>query len=68
MEILQEYQGEIPFLLSGGISLEDAEAVKAFKHPKLWGVDVNSGFESAPGMKKADEVHQFIVETTHRGV
>ena len=67
-EILQEYQGETPFLLSGGISLEDVEAVKEFKHPKLWGVDVNSGFESAPGIKKAKEVQQFIVETTHRGV
>jgi len=59
-EILQEYQGETPFMLSGGISLEDVEAVKAFKHPKLWGIDVNSGFESEPGMKKADEVSQFI--------
>lgn len=67
-KILQEYQGETPFLLSGGISLEDVEAVKAFKHPKLWGVDINSGFESAPAIKKAKEVEQFIVETMHRSV
>ena len=67
-EILQAYQGETPFLLSGGISLEDVAAVKAFKHPKLWGVDVNSGFESEPGIKKAPEVQQFIVETLHHRV
>lgn len=67
-DILQEYHGKTPFLLSGGICLEDVEAVKAFEHPKLWGVDVNSGFESEPGMKKAQEVHKFIVETTQRGV
>lgn len=60
-EILQNYQGKTPFLLSGGISLEDVEAVKKFQHPLLWGVDVNSGFESAPGLKKADEVEQFIM-------
>jgi phosphoribosylanthranilate isomerase len=67
-DILQKYQGEIPFLLSGGISLEDVEAVKLFRHPQLWGVDINSGFESAAGIKKVIEVKQFIVETTHRGV
>ncbi len=67
-EILQEYKGETPFLLSGGISLEDVEAIKTFQHPKLWGVDINSGFESAPAMKKAKEVQQFIVEMTHRSV
>lgn len=66
-DILQEYQGETPFLLSGGISLEDAAAVKAFQHPKLWGIDVNSGFESEPGMKKAHEVQEFV-ETLHGNV
>ena len=38
-----------------------------FKHPMIWGVDVNSGFESEPGMKKADEVQKFV-EATHRVV
>ncbi len=59
-EILQEYRGETPFLLSGGISLADVGAVKKFQHPLLWGVDVNSGFESEPGLKKSNEVEQFI--------
>ncbi len=59
-EILQEYRGETPFLLSGGISLTDVRAVKNFQHPLLWGVDVNSGFESEPGLKKSNEVEQFI--------
>jgi len=59
-EILQEYRGENPFLLSGGISLADVGAVKNFQHPLLWGVDVNSGFESEPGLKKSNEVEQFI--------
>jgi len=66
-EILQAYEGEVPFLLSGGIRLADAQAVKEFQHPKLWGLDVNSGFESEPGIKKADEVQKFV-ETTPRAV
>ena len=40
-----------PFFLSGGIGLEDTEKLKAFHHPYLYAVDVNSRFETSPGVK-----------------
>lgn len=59
-EILHNYQGEKPFILSGGITPRDAEAIKAFNHPQLWGIDLNSGFERAAGEKKAEVIADFI--------
>lgn len=57
--ILSRAKIEKPFFLSGGISVEDAAKVKAFKHPDLFGVDVNSKFEITPGVKDMSKVLQF---------
>lgn len=57
--ILSKAKIEKPFFLSGGIGVEDAERVKAFKHPDLFGVDINSRFESAPGVKDMKLILQF---------
>jgi len=57
--ILTKAKIEKPFFLSGGIGVEDAARVKAFKHPDLFGVDINSKFESAPGVKDMSKVLQF---------
>ncbi|MFT4224235.1 phosphoribosylanthranilate isomerase [Dysgonomonas sp.] len=59
-EILNEYSGNTPFFLSGGISLEDAERIKEIQHPRLYAVDLNSKFETAPGQKDIELVEQFI--------
>ena len=59
-DILRNYSLKTPFLLSGGISLEDASAVSSLDLHKLEGVDINSGFESSPGNKKIEEVRAFI--------
>lgn len=58
--ILDEYRGDTPFLLSGGISVDDAENIKAIKHPKLYGIDLNSKFEIKPGLKDVQLLQQFI--------
>lgn len=58
--ILRHYQGNTPFLLSGGISLNNIEALKRFKHPRLSGYDINSCFETAPGKKDITSVSTFI--------
>ena len=50
----------MPFLIGGGIAPEDAEAVKAFKHPQFVGVDINSKFEIEPGVKDVEKVKQFV--------
>jgi phosphoribosylanthranilate isomerase len=51
-----------PFFLSGGIGQEDVEKLKAFHHPYLYAVDVNSRFESAFGIKDMNKVARFIKE------
>ncbi len=60
--VLEHYRGSTPFLLSGGIRPESMEALKAFRHPRWEGIDLNSGFESAPGMKDAQTLARFIAE------
>ena len=57
--LLQDYQGETPFLLSGGIRPEMAAALQRFHHPRWAGIDLNSGFESAPGVKQAETLRSF---------
>lgn len=49
-----------PFFLSGGINVNDAEALKKFKHPFFYGVDVNSRFEIEPGIKDVELIKEFV--------
>ena len=60
--ILDKYTGHTPFFLSGGISLDDAKNIKKINHPKLTGVDLNSGFEDEPGLKNIEKLNAFIAE------
>lgn len=60
--ILNNYKGEVHFLLSGGITPNDVEVVREFKHNKCIGVDLNSGFEDAPGVKNIEKLKEFIAE------
>lgn len=61
-EILNAYTGNTPFILSGGISMESIEAIKAFYHPRFAGIDLNSGFEIAPALKDVNKLELFINE------
>jgi phosphoribosylanthranilate isomerase len=49
-----------PFFLSGGIAPDDAARIKAFDHPCLYAIDINSRFETAPGKKDMKLVNSFI--------
>jgi len=44
--------------------LSDAEEILKINHPKLTGVDLNSGFEDAPGMKNIEKLKNFITKIT----
>ena len=57
--ILEKAKIEKPFFLSGGIGVGDAARVKGFKHPDMFGVDINSKFEVSPGVKDMKLVLQF---------
>lgn len=58
--ILDSYDGSLPFMLSGGIGPDDAERVKAFHHPRLMGIDLNSRFETAPAQKDVAALQRFL--------
>lgn len=62
--ILDRYNGKLPFLLSGGIGPDDAERLAYFHHPKMMGIDLNSRFETAPGIKAAATLASFIKEVS----
>ena len=60
--VLDAYDGDKPFLLSGGIGPDDAERVRVFHHEKCIGIDLNSRFETAPALKDISKLKQFIKE------
>lgn len=59
-DLLNEYNADEPFILSGGIGPEDAETILALRHPKFDGIDLNSRFETSPGIKNAPLLHRFL--------
>ena len=63
--VLSAYKGNVPFLLSGGIGMDDVDKIKSFQHPQFAGVDVNSCFETEPGVKDVDKLRLFIEKLRH---
>ena len=55
-----------PFFLSGGIQPEDTDALKDFQHEPvskaMFAIDINSRFETSPGVKDLKKVQDFINE------
>lgn len=62
--ILKAYPSKKPFFLSGGIGIENVEELQKLLKTNLpiYAIDVNSKFESAPGIKKVNELRQFKKE------
>lgn len=59
-QVLEQYDGETPFLLGGGIGPDDAEQVKSFHHPQCIGIDLNSKFEIEPALKDVEKLKDFL--------
>jgi phosphoribosylanthranilate isomerase len=57
---LMDYQYDQPFLLSGGICLEDIPEILKIKHQSLAGIDVNSGFELSSGIKDLPKISKML--------
>ena len=57
--LLQRYDQEIPFFLSGGISQSNIDEALKLKDLNLYGFDVNSGVEIKAGMKDVDKVREL---------
>ena len=64
--LLEDYPFEKGFMLSGGLTAAHAVAIRdlAERTPQLLGVDVNSGFELAPGLKDMAALQAFKQELT----
>jgi len=59
--VLTKYDQKVPFFLSGGLGPTSlAVDIGNLNGMNLYGVDLNSGVESAPGMKDIDKVEASI--------
>jgi len=71
-EVLKNYTSATPFFLSGGIGPEEIKAVKELqqyfqqnkKENLLYAVDVNSRFETEPGIKDVEKLKKFLSHNT----
>lgn len=61
-QVLDEYDGDVPFLLSGGIGPEDVSRILSFHHPRCVGIDLNSRFEIEPGLKDVEKLKEFLLK------
>lgn len=53
-EILQKYDNEVPFFLSGGVSIENISRLNELAGLNIHAVDVNSKFEIKPALKDVE--------------
>ncbi len=61
-EILKNYPSKKSFILSGGIGLEEVDVLQELLNTDLpiHAIDVNSKFESEPGIKDVSKLKSFI--------
>lgn len=66
-EILKKYPSKKPFILSGGIGLDEIDSLKKLLKTglPLHAIDVNSKFEIEPGMKDVSTLKKFIDVLKH---
>ena len=67
-QVLENYDGDVPFILSGGIGPEDVERIRNFHHPKCIGIDLNSKFELKPGLKDVEKLNTFLENIENKEV
>ena len=60
--LLSGYNLPVPYFLAGGLGLEHAAELAVLRLPGLVGVDLNSGFETAPGVKDAGRLAQMLTQ------
>lgn len=59
--VLDSYPLGVQYLLGGGIGPDDIPAIVAAMRPGMAGIDINSRFESAPGVKNIHKLVKFIL-------
>lgn len=63
-QLLENYQYDVPFFLSGGLDISIVKEIKELAHktPLLHAIDVNSKFEISPGLKDTDKLEKLVNE------
>ena len=59
-QIIDRLRLQLPLILAGGLGPENVR--EAITQVQPFAVDVNSGVEWTPGMKKAEKVHAFMAQ------
>lgn len=52
-----------PLILAGGLTVDNIATAVSAMHP--YGVDVSSGVETAPGIKSAEKIQEFMSRVNH---
>lgn len=60
--VLEKYSLPVPYFLAGGIDVEHAEYLKENPLPGLFSIDLNSRFETAPGVKDVPKLSKMICQ------
>jgi phosphoribosylanthranilate isomerase len=58
--LLKDYTGQTPFFIAGGICPQDAEDIAGLPYGKFFGADLNSCFETKPGIKDPELLRMFF--------
>jgi phosphoribosylanthranilate isomerase len=58
--ILRHYDQEVPFFLSGGLSVDSLSGLDDLKYMNITALDLNSGVELSPGLKDVSKVAHIM--------
>ncbi|MBC6611252.1 phosphoribosylanthranilate isomerase [Hymenobacter sp. BT507] len=59
-QLLERYPLSVPYFLAGGLDLAHAQELQTLRLPGLFGIDLNSRFELAPGEKDVGKLRQLF--------
>jgi len=59
-DVLKKGKFKRPFFLGGGIGPEDFNELKRIKNEMFYAVDINSRFETSPGIKDYEKIRFFV--------
>ncbi|MGA9651019.1 MULTISPECIES: phosphoribosylanthranilate isomerase [Pedobacter] len=61
-KILESYTIDKPYFLSGGIDLGHVDVIVGINDERLYGLDINSRFETEPGVKDVERIKAFVAK------
>lgn len=67
-DLLDQYSGKTPYLLSGGIGVHNLASALEQKDSRMVGLDLNSKLEIAPGLKDIDLVQKALKIIHHEPI